>query len=327
MLDPRTRAGARDLFILVVLLSTALAALAFVALVPSSGAEAATRIVPTDHRTIQGAVDHASPGDVVSVLQGIYQGSVVIPEELDDEVVAHGLHPSVTIPTLSGRLLLVDDSSSDSRLFTHQIRATGLEIVAVDTSGAALDAVQKGPFSAVVCGLDLADGSGVYTVRRMREVGYDGPILVFTAEISAALLSDVRAAGANELLGKPYEPGYVMFLLSEWLQQPSAPKAVLSRFDCEPGMADLLLDYISETQRLAQCLAAAIEEENAAAVRDLCLKISGSGSHHGFDQLSVAARDALWNLDTAGDVHNALGPLRRIVCLCQRLQCSGERGR
>ena len=82
MLNQVTTAGARDRIILVILLSTALAALAFLALVPSNGVEAATLVVPTDHSTIQGAVDHASPGDVVRVLQGIYQESVVIPEDL-----------------------------------------------------------------------------------------------------------------------------------------------------------------------------------------------------------------------------------------------------
>jgi CheY-like chemotaxis protein len=250
--------------------------------------------------------------------------AVIIPSDLDDKVIAHGLHPSVKIPNLRGRLLIVDDSAADRRLFSHQMQATGLEIVAVDTSGAALDAIRKQRFTAVVCGLDLADGSGIYAVRRMRECGYNGPILILTAEISARLLAEVRAAGANELLGKPYEPGYVMYLLSEWLDQPARPDAIVSRFDCEPGMSGMLMGYIGETRRLATRLSAAINEEDAALVRELCVKIAGSGSHHGFDQLSVAARDALWNLDTAEQVSDALGPLRRLVCLCDRLRCNTQ---
>ena len=249
---------------------------------------------------------------------------IVIPSDLDDAALAGGLHPSLQVPTLRGRLLLVDDSPSDRRLFAHQMNATGLEIVAVETSGAALDAIQREQFSAVVCGLDLAKGDGIHAIRRMRKLGFTGPILVLTAEISAPVLADARAAGASELAGKPYEPSYIMYLLSEWLDQASRPEAIVSRFEDQPAMIELLLAFIRETQRLARRLATAVDEEDAATVRELCLRISGSGSHHGFEQLSVAARDAMWNLDTTGQVGDALGPLRRLIDMCDRLQCSGD---
>lgn len=251
--------------------------------------------------------------------------SILLPEDLTDSASRNGFDGSVPIPTLSGQLLLIDNSLADRKLFTHQMGATGLGIVAVETSGAALDAIQRDLFDAVICALDLADGTGIYAVRRMREVGFSGPILAFTAEMSPPLLAEMRAAGANELMGKPYEPVYVMHLLSDWLNQPAAQHAIVSRFDNDPAMGDLLVEFIGETQRLARRLSAAVDEEDAAIVRELCLSMFGSGSHHGFEQLSVGARDALWNLDAmGGKVADALGPLRRLVRMCLRLQGGGQ---
>jgi CheY-like chemotaxis protein len=248
--------------------------------------------------------------------------AILLPSNLSEAANEAKLNRSMQIPSFTGRVLLADDSESDRRLFAHQLAATGLAITAVATSGAALDAMQRWSFDAVICGLDLDGGGGIYAVRRLRDRGYQGPILVFTAEVSTEALARVQAAGADEVLGKPYDPGYAMYLLGEWLRQPTPNSAILSRFDDEPDMAGLLAEFIEETQRLAHRLAKAMENEQFAVVRELCLRMAGSGSNHGFDQLGVAARDAMRALDTVGEVSAAVGPLRRLVSICQRMRSS-----
>lgn len=254
--------------------------------------------------------------------QEIDPEAFLLPSSLTAAGAEDKLSHSMKIPSYTGCLLLADDSETDRRLFAHQLSATGLVVMPVATSGAVLDALAQTCFDAVICALDLDAGGGLYAVRKMRENGYEGPILVFTAEISVAVLSRVKEAGADEVLGKPYDAGYVMYLLGEWLHQPTPSSPLVSRFESEPGMAELLIEFIEETQRLAHRLAKAASEEDFSAARELCLRLSGSGSNHGFDQLSAAARDALRALDTAGDIAASRGQIRRLISFCRRMQCT-----
>ncbi len=246
--------------------------------------------------------------------------SILMPEELD----AAGLQPSpghaVNIPSLAGRLLLADDSDSDRILFSHQISATGLAVTGVATCGAAIDQVKRSRFDIVVCALNLNDSNGIYAVQQIREVGFRGPLLVMTAEMSPKVLNEVQRAGADEVVGKPYDPGYIMYLLGECLQQSEADDPVYSRFDDEPAMAELLAQYIDETHRRVHDLTKAVAVGDLSVVRELCIRLAGSGANYGFDQLSAAAADALRNLDAADDLDSALVPVRRLLSICHRVQ-------
>lgn len=244
---------------------------------------------------------------------------ILLPEHLDEAAPGPGFDRSLQIPGLLGKVLVADDNTPDRRLLAHQLTATGLEITAVETAGATLDAAKKHPFDAVICGLDLHLAHGVHAVHELRQYGFRKPILVLTAETEPRMLAAVIAAGATEVAGKPYDPFYLMYLLAEALNQPAPDCLIVSRFDDDAGMTELLEGFVEETREIACQLAAALEKENLAQIRDLCVRMAGSGSNHGFDQLSIAARDALHNLDAAGRVAEAIGPLRRMISMCRRL--------
>ncbi|UCD76725.1 MAG: response regulator [Phycisphaerales bacterium] len=244
---------------------------------------------------------------------------ILLPEDLDDADGGPECGRSLRIPSLRGRVLIADENEPDRRLLSHQLSATGLEVTPIATAGATLDAVKKGKFDAVICGLDLYRAHGIHAVKSLREIGYRQPVLVLTAEIDNRALAAVTEAGATEVAGKPYDPYYLMYLLAEALNQPVPEGTVVSRFDGEPGIGDLLEDFVKEARDLAGRLAAALEETDLAGARDLCVRMAGSGANHGFDQLSMAARDALHNLDAAGSLDAAIGPLGRLISMCQRL--------
>jgi CheY-like chemotaxis protein len=245
---------------------------------------------------------------------------ILIPSDLEEVEETTKLDESMGIPSLDGRVLVVDDSDSDRRLFVHQLQSTGLEIDAVETPGKAMDAIKRRAYDIVVVGLDLARGDGVRVVQQVRAIGHRRPILVFTAEFNSSVLARVRAAGVNEIVGKPYDPFYVMYLLCESLDQPAPDNAVHSRFNDEPEMTGLLAEFVAEMRLLGRRLAKAAKDGDLPVVRELCVRMAGSGTNHGFDHLSVAARDAVRDLDSAGDLAPAMPVLRRVISICERLR-------
>ena len=226
---------------------------------------------------------------------------------------------AIELPTLSGRVLVVDQSSLDRRLLAHRLSVTGLTMTMVETPGAAIDAVRRQQPEIVLCELNL-DSDAVRMIQQMRKVGFQGPILVVTAEHDVSRLMKAREAGANEIVGKPYDPAYLASLLAEWLEAPAVERPVYSTFEDDPGMSEMIADFIHQTRLNGQRLEKALEDGEMSNAREVVLALMGSGSGYGFLPLTEAARDALTALDTSGNQTDASPALRRLIGLTQRLR-------
>ncbi len=230
---------------------------------------------------------------------------------------------TMELPALEGDVLVVDQSSSDRKLMTHHLSVTGLNLTMVETPGAAIDSVRRRSFDIMLCDLNL-ENDAVRMIKQIRNVDFRGPIIVITAENAPARLAEARAAGANEIIGKPYHPAYLASLLAEWLQTPSVDRPIYSTLEDKPGMAELIADFVDEAQWKSALLEKALETDELASIRELCLDLIGSGAGFGFDSVTESARDALTALDTSQSRKDVEGPVRRLAALCQRLRCGSS---
>ena len=227
------------------------------------------------------------------------------------------------LPDLEGRVLVVDQSVADRRLMTHHLSATSLILKMVDSSGAAIDAVRRHKYDLILCDLHL-DTDCVRMIEQIRKSGYKGPIIVVTAECSPARLSQARAAGANEIIGKPHSAGYLASVLAEWLDVPGVDRPIYSNLEETSGMAELIADFVDELQKKTHQLQKAIAKTDMAAARELCVELIGSGTGFGFASVTEAARDALTAIDTVQKKEDAEGSLNRLVGICQRIRCGSS---
>jgi CheY-like chemotaxis protein len=226
------------------------------------------------------------------------------------------------LPALEGHVLIVDKSPCERRLLKRCLCGTGLELTDVETTGAALDEMRRHTFQLVLCDVSLDGDAAARMIKQMRDMDFKGPIILVTAENDIARLTTAREAGANEIIGKPYTADYIVALVAEWLESPAAGRTVYSTLEERAGMAELIADFVDEAQRLAHQMEKAISDGAFSRVRDLTLRLAGSGAGFGFEAVTKAARDALTALDTSRSVAASSGPLRRLIDLCHRLGCS-----
>lgn len=248
--------------------------------------------------------------------------SILLPQS-DDEATQDARDQTMELPALEGRVLVVDQSSSDRRLMTHHLSVTGLNMTMVETPGAALDSVRRRKFDVVLCDLNL-ENDAVRMIAQIRKAEFRGPIIVVTAESSPKRLAEARAAGANDIIGKPCHPAYLASMLAEWLEVPAIDRPVYSTLEDRPGMAELVADFVEEAQRRAHQLERVIESDGLDGVREICLELMGSGAGFGFEALTEAARDAVIALDSSQSKKDSAAPLRRLASLCQRLRCGSS---
>ncbi len=227
---------------------------------------------------------------------------------------------TLELPALDGQVLVVDRSHSDRKLLTHHLTATGVTLTMVDTTGAALDAIHRRQFEIVLCDLNL-EGDIVRMITQIRETDYQGTIIVVTAENVPARLVEARAAGANEIIGKPFSPLYLASVLAEWLEATPGDHPIYSSLEEKPGMPELIGEFIEQAQRMARQLEKSLDAGETGSLREICLGLAGSGRGYGFPVLTDAARDAITALDTSQNRKDCEAPLRRLGEICRRLRC------
>jgi signal transduction histidine kinase/ActR/RegA family two-component response regulator len=131
---------------------------------------------------------------------------------------------SKALPTnLTGRILLVEDGLDNQRLIAFLLRKSGLE-VSVAENGAvgrshALDAWQKGrPFDVVLMDMQMPVLDGYQATAKLRDEGYDGPVVALTAHAMSHDRAKCLAAGCDDFLTKPVDRHHLIETISRWLK-------------------------------------------------------------------------------------------------------------
>ena len=244
--------------------------------------------------------------------------SALLGQPLGDAENPDGAAPDM--PTMDGRVLIVDPSSAERALLSYQLRETGLTMTMVEATGAAIDAIRRNSYQLLLCHLHLGDVA-IRMIKQIRRVGFKEPIIVMTGESSPKLLAEARAAGANEIIGKPRHPVFLASMIAEWLEVPGLDSPVYSSLQENPGMAEIIADYLNDVQKKVRQLEKTKDHPGLTLARTISLELLDSGAGFGFDAVSDAARDALMAIDTGQSKKDAEAPLQRLIALCRRLRC------
>jgi two-component system sensor histidine kinase/response regulator len=196
------------------------------------------------------------------------------------------------VPDFSGqRVLLVEDNELNREVACGLLQESGLQIDQAEHGQIALDMLQAaadGHYALVLMDMQMPVLDGIATTQALRRVPRFAalPIVAMTANAMPADRERCLAAGMNDHLGKPIEPGELWVTLGRWLRASEKPAAAMSQAELpdwqlpgvdlanglrrvlgKPELYRRLLDKFAASQadcatRLRQALAAG-EQESA----------------------------------------------------------------
>lgn len=107
-----------------------------------------------------------------------------------------------------GHILIVDDEEANRRLLAREVQKDGHSFALAADGLKALEMVDSGSFDLVLLDLMLPGIDGLEFTARVRNSPTRGhtPIIVVSARDDAAELARCLEAGADDLLGKPFDP-------------------------------------------------------------------------------------------------------------------------
>jgi two-component system NtrC family sensor kinase len=164
---------------------------------------------------------------------------------------------------MTGRILVVDDSLTVRMNLMDMLSGADLPALACATLAEARRAFAAERFSLVILDILLPDGDGIELLAEIRA----SPAAETTAVMLLSTESEIRdrirglTTGADEYVGKPYDPGYVVARARELMQRGGSAPA--------PGQETVLL--IDDSVTFREQLKAALE---GASYRVL---VAGSG--------------------------------------------------
>ena len=110
------------------------------------------------------------------------------------------------------KVLVVDDSLTVRMNLSEILDAAGLPAVACATLGEARRRLAEEPFALVILDLMLPDGDGIELLKEIRSTAASADTAVMLLSSEAEIRDRVRGltTGADEYVGKPYDPNYVV---------------------------------------------------------------------------------------------------------------------
>lgn len=114
------------------------------------------------------------------------------------------------------RILAIDDSPEALALIRFLLEKAGAEVKTVENGNDGLLelALAENDYDAVVCDLEMPEFDGIETVRGIRDVEYDGPVVGVTATVDFDRLAAWSVAGCDLIVSKPLDRGSLVGALS-----------------------------------------------------------------------------------------------------------------
>jgi signal transduction histidine kinase/CheY-like chemotaxis protein len=116
-------------------------------------------------------------------------------------------------------VLLAEDNQINAVLATTIIKRAGHHVDVAHNGAEAVDAVSARPYDLVLMDLHMPEMDGLEATRRIRNLAGEMrrvPIIALTASAMAADRQKCIAAGMDDFLSKPFEPGDLTNLLAKW---------------------------------------------------------------------------------------------------------------
>ena len=127
------------------------------------------------------------------------------------------------------RILIVDDEETIRLALRKFLRSRGYEVEIAGSGDQALQLLDKGSFSLMLCDVRMPGMTGVQIVPLARERDQDLAIIMLTAVNDAATATEVLSSGATDYLMKPVELADLQQAVDRALQKRRAHRAASAR--------------------------------------------------------------------------------------------------
>jgi PAS domain S-box-containing protein len=239
---------------------------------------------------------------------------------------------------LCGRVLLAEDGLDNQVLLSAILRHAGAQVDVASNGRVAVDmAIMSAgrAYDAILMDMQMPEMDGYEATERLRQLGYQGPIVALTAHAMSGDRQKCLDAGCDEYVTKPVDRRTLLATLAGLMgglssgsedapvvvpsaQESSAP-VLYSDFRHDSDMMEIVGEFVSKLpERLAEMRQAA---ENGLwdRLQRMAHQMKGAGGGYGYSALTEVARE-LETHAKGRDREAAVLDLAALTGLCRSIQ-------
>ena len=143
------------------------------------------------------------------------------------------------VPSLSGRVLLVEDAPVALRLHEQILRNAGADVGVAQNGRIARDHALQAeaagrPYDLILMDMQMPVMDGYEATRELRAKGYRGPIVAVTAHANTGDRERCLEAGCDDYVAKPVDRSTFLDVCRRWIESVSPPAPLPSRRETSP---------------------------------------------------------------------------------------------
>lgn len=181
-------------------------------------------------------------------------------------------------PQLAGRVLVAEDGADNRMLVRALLESMGVEVLVADNGEQAVERALATLPDLVLMDIHMPVQDGVTATGRLRQAGFQRPVVALTADVMAKDRARYLAAGFDDCLAKPIDRAAFQRVVAQHLPKP----ALAAHFSDLPGFAALTATFRDGIAQRVAGIAAALAGDDLAAVIYEAHSIKGSAATFGF---------------------------------------------
>ncbi len=239
---------------------------------------------------------------------------------------------------LHGRVLLAEDVSEMTNLIRLTLKKTGLGLDLAENGLVAHEKAMASkaagkPYDLILMDIRMPVMDGYEATRRLREDGWEGPIVALTAHSMRGDREKCLEAGCNDYLSKPVSQAKFFGVLERYLgrtgaateeapdhEQPAGRSGEGKLFDglLDDATVDQLVDeYAMTLPAKAEVIERAFNARDLDLLAGLAHELKGVAAMYGFSRVSEKALSLKQLAAEADDVEQLLTAVSELTELCR----------
>lgn len=118
------------------------------------------------------------------------------------------------------KLLAVDDAQDNLTLISLYLQKTGVQLTVVDNALKAIEKVKNEDFDLILMDIQMPVMDGRKATQEIRQLGYNKPIIAFTAHAIESEQEKCISAGCNSVITKPINQKTLLNTVGSYLESP-----------------------------------------------------------------------------------------------------------